>query len=519
MKQNPIFRSLITLALLLGVVWSCKKEETAVVPTPAVKSAAKDITKFSFAALSPAVDGTIDATAKTISATVLVNTDVTKLTPTLTISDKATVSPASGTVQNFTNPVNYVVTAEDGTTQTYAVSAVINPPKINTFAPSDGIMGTLVVINGEGFSSVSTDIKVTVNGKAANITASNPQQITIQVPEKAGTGIISVDVKGKQTKSAGAFTYKYQIGTNTELVKGPYSFQSTAVDPDDGTVYASMRNVSGVYIISPSGALKYVELRDELNTKHAALTGISILKTGVGGVSDKVLVVTNETKGVYYYALGNFTSTTTNLVGLLFQANDAIYKNPTSIVGVSESPTTNSFLNGTYYMACFGNSSIVRSNRKNGVVSSPSIVGAGTGFNTGTVSSTNAKFNGVVGIFLKNNLIYAADEGNHSIRTIDFDNGKVTTILGTGAAGNVDGTFASVKLNLPSNVVVDNDGLIYVTDRGNNSLRVFDPRSQTSQTLLTGLNAPYGLSIDKNGTLYLGEWSSGSNRVLKLTVK
>ena len=52
MKKQPIFRSLFALALLLGVVWSCKKEETAVVPTPAVKSAAKDITKFSFAALA-----------------------------------------------------------------------------------------------------------------------------------------------------------------------------------------------------------------------------------------------------------------------------------------------------------------------------------------------------------------------------------------------------------------------------------------------------------------------------------
>jgi YVTN family beta-propeller protein len=79
--------------------------------------------------------------------------------------------------------------------------------------------------------------------------------------------------------------------------------------------------------------------------------------------------------------------------------------------------------------------------------------------------------------------------------------------------------LAATRFNLPANVVVDNTGLIYVTDRGNGRLVVIDPRSQTSQTLLTGLNTPYGLTIDNAGTLYLGEWSSGTNRVLKLTVK
>ncbi len=391
-------------------------------------------------------------------------------------------------------------------------------PKITTFAPTDGGAGTLVVINGEGFSSVSTDIKVTVNGKVATVTASSPQQITIQVPEKAGTGGIKVDVKGKQATGPTVFNYKYQIGTNTELIRFADAFQSVAVDPDNGTVYASMRGVSFLLIIAPNGTKQYVYLKDENGAKHASLTGISILKTGVSG-NDKVLVVTNEAKGIYYYQLSLFNSGTSASNGILFQANNAIYNSPTSIVGVSQNASASYFMNGTYYMACFGNSTIVRTSRKDGVVSSPSIVGAGTGYNTGTVATTNAKFSGPVGIFLKNNLIYVADEGNHSIRTVDFDGGKVTTLFGTGAAGNVDGAFDKVKLNLPSNIVVDDNGLIYVTDRGNSSLRVFDPSNQTSQTLLTGLNAPYGLTIDKNGILYLSEWSQGNNRILKLTVR
>ena len=94
----------------------------------APKSKAKDITKFSFAALSPVVDATIDATAKTISATVPAGTDATKLLPTITISDKATISPASGVATDFSKDVIYSVTAEDGTKQDYKVTITVPKP-------------------------------------------------------------------------------------------------------------------------------------------------------------------------------------------------------------------------------------------------------------------------------------------------------------------------------------------------------------------------------------------------------
>lgn len=98
--------------------------------TTSTKSAAKDITKFSFAALSPAVDAIIDATVKTISATVPAATDVTKLVPTITVSDKATISPASGVAQDFSKEVSYTVTAEDASTVVYRVKTVIEVPDV-----------------------------------------------------------------------------------------------------------------------------------------------------------------------------------------------------------------------------------------------------------------------------------------------------------------------------------------------------------------------------------------------------
>ena len=78
-------------------------------------SGAKDITQFSILG----VDGDISGTS--ISLTVPFGTDVTSLTPTVTITG-ASVSPASGDTQDFTAPVVYTVTAANLSTQAYTVT-------------------------------------------------------------------------------------------------------------------------------------------------------------------------------------------------------------------------------------------------------------------------------------------------------------------------------------------------------------------------------------------------------------
>ncbi|MBD2754032.1 LamG-like jellyroll fold domain-containing protein [Spirosoma validum] len=100
------------------------------------KSSEKQITDFRFATLSPVVSATVDQTTRKIAAIVPGSTSLTTLVPTIAFSAKATVSPTSGQVQNFTNPVIYTVTAEDGSTQTYEVAVKaevkVDPPVSNS---------------------------------------------------------------------------------------------------------------------------------------------------------------------------------------------------------------------------------------------------------------------------------------------------------------------------------------------------------------------------------------------------
>ena len=92
-------------------------KDYTVTVTVAAASAAKDVLSCDFGSLGPA---TIVGTS--ITLTVPPNQAVTNLSPTFTISALATLSPASGTPRNFTTPQNYLVTAQDGTTQSYTVA-------------------------------------------------------------------------------------------------------------------------------------------------------------------------------------------------------------------------------------------------------------------------------------------------------------------------------------------------------------------------------------------------------------
>ncbi len=96
-------------------------------------SSLKDITTFTILD----VNGTIGE--DTIELIVADEVDVSSLIPSITITGKS-INPASGVSQNFTNPVTYTVTAEDGSTKKYiaTVSAATHVYNIGDIGPAGG---------------------------------------------------------------------------------------------------------------------------------------------------------------------------------------------------------------------------------------------------------------------------------------------------------------------------------------------------------------------------------------------
>lgn len=72
------------------------------------------------------VPGDINEISKTVALSLPFGTDITQLVPTIEVSEGATVDPASGEAQDFTEPVVYMVTAINGTTAFYTVTVTVD---------------------------------------------------------------------------------------------------------------------------------------------------------------------------------------------------------------------------------------------------------------------------------------------------------------------------------------------------------------------------------------------------------
>ena len=117
-QKNAIFCSVILLAsLFLMLTQYCKKKSLAEKELPVSRSNNTEIKSFSLAG-ELGIIPKITSSDLPIYVYVDLNTDITSLAPQVVLMDeKASLSPKTEDLQDFTNPVFYTVRAEDGETQ------------------------------------------------------------------------------------------------------------------------------------------------------------------------------------------------------------------------------------------------------------------------------------------------------------------------------------------------------------------------------------------------------------------
>jgi len=178
---------------------------------------------ISFDFNTPMAIGTVNELNHSVVITVPPDTDVTKLSPTVEISQYATVSPASGVVQDFTNPVGYTVTAQNGATQKYTVTVNVASiltsaekqitsfkllgfkPEVDGYIDNDNYAIVAVVPDGTDITKIIPTITVSngakvfpASGVAQNFSSSviysvtnvygNVQKYTITVVTESNSG-------------------------------------------------------------------------------------------------------------------------------------------------------------------------------------------------------------------------------------------------------------------------------------------------------------------------------------------
>jgi len=166
--------------------------------------------------------------------------------------------------------------------------------------------------------------------------------------------------------------------------------------------------------------------------------------------------------------------------------------------------------------------------------------GGGSYFNPDSIGKlvdgkdTTARFFTLCGIACdKNDNIYVADARNHRIRKIDTDR-NVTTIAGSGGIGVDKGGFVDGKaeisvLNTPTEICAGPNGEIYFSDTyGNRIRKIF--KGEVTTIAGTGkagnkdgigseaeFNFPRGIAVDKTGKkIYVFDYNNNSIRLFEL---
>ena len=405
-------------------------------------------------------------------------------------------------------------------------------PTITSFSPKSGNTGTQVVITGTNFSTASADNVVQFNGKAAKVVAANATTLTVEVPEKAGIGTVSVEANGQKATSGTLFTFYYSA--TTSKVAGDFKSPQGICMDGKGNIYVPDRGNGQIKMIKPDGSVNTIAGSTPASATNGPLYGVK-------GSQARFAVITGLTvdaAGENLYAVDEYTLPgsfggyilkidLTNSNYFVQQLGQKLTGHPTAI-RLDEAGKllyVNSFTTTTL-------AGLVRTIKTDGT-DLKTIIGSASavGFNpvsAGELDGLSARLKVPMGTFLTKDgqSYYFTDEHNHAIRVYNTSTKKVKTLAGTGIAtttttykddlfSNADATFAQ-----PTGIALDSEGRIYVTEwKTSKTLRVYDPKSDKWQTLLTGMRSPYGLIINNKDELFVSEWTGAGDSVLKVTVK
>ncbi len=279
------------------------------------KFSGKDILTFTFADFTPAIVAKIDPSNKTITATVPATADLTKLKPTITLSDRATINPVSATVVDFTKVVNFTVTAEDAGTQVYAVTVVkevvvpipnsdFNLPANNTVKSTAILMAQANTIVAANSQTGKTIWEWSGDGGATTGTAVDDVLYLSDL-----FAVYAIDLKnGKE---------KWRFGTG-----GNYVFSSPVVYKN--IVYFGCRNNKLYAVDAKTGTKKWeFSAKDEINASPSIYDDKVIV-----GSNDKNIYALDLNTGVKKWEFATNAAVLSNAAvsnGIVYVGSDKIY--------------------------------------------------------------------------------------------------------------------------------------------------------------------------------------------------
>jgi len=320
---------LTSITLLFLFIISCKSDDNIEV----IRSDQKQITVFTILAdqndtLNENISATLSLSDsnRMIKAIVPNGTDITALEPSIKISKNATISPEGK--QDFTNPVVYVVTAEDGSKLTYTVILEITPSNLKQ------ILNFEFKANENNLLKI--DIPGVINETEKTITAMVPKGTDISALKPAielSSGA-SVDLDGKQNftnpinytitaENESKITYKVIVSVASSDTKQIISLVFTAIDnatlAEDLTAIID-ENAKTITAIVPFGT-DITDLTPIIELSPGASINLNGKQDFTNPV-EYIVTAENKSKNTYKVIISVAPSDVKQIISFVFTATD-----------------------------------------------------------------------------------------------------------------------------------------------------------------------------------------------------
>jgi sugar lactone lactonase YvrE len=180
---------------------------------------------------------------------------------------------------------------------------------------------------------------------------------------------------------------------------------------------------------------------------------------------------------------------------------------------------------GNLYVSEFYNHTIRKITPAGAVLT---VAGNGTPGSADGIGSA-ARLNGPAGLAIDQaGNLYVTEWQGHRVRKITPP-GAVTTLAGNGSAGFADGTGGAARFNEPDGIVADPVGNLYVAEHGNHVIRKVAqdgrvttvagtgmPGLRDGEKLVAQFNGPGGIGWDRTGNLVVADTGNHSIRLVNL---
>lgn len=367
-------------------------------------------------------------------------------------------------------------------------------PSISSIVPAVAQANQVIAINGKRFSKNAAENVVKFSGVKAEIVSATENVLMVTVPANGSTGNITIMVNN-QTSKGPVFTYEIPGNDPTEYdyITSTYAGSGIAGNTLGSLLEAQFTTLEGVALDESTGDLILADRGNQIIKrirKNGTVVEFVAGVKGAGTVNGPVAEA--KFNNPYKTAVDKFGNIyTVDNSGARIRKIDIIAGMVSTFAGPTGATVTTGFLDGI---------------------------------------STAARFNVPIDAVVDNDgNVYVADANNSAIRKIKPD-GIVTTLVGAGPSQNalVDGVWPNVRLNRPSGICIDRDGMLLVADRYNNAIRKIDPHTGKTTTIAgTGtagfkddealkatFNHPFGIHADKHNNIYVTELNNSAVRMI-----